>query len=276
MLVWNYILKMEREKSMNTTVDISNTSLLLALALVAVSLIISYRLKLNLGKETIISVIRAVVQLTIVGFVLHTIFNVNQVWLTGAMALVIIFNAAWNAKGRSGDLPHAFGIALLAIMSSTVITVGILVLSGAIKFVPFQVIPFTGMVAGNSMVAVGLVFRGLNQQFKDQQDAILERLALGSRPSEAGNHIAKEGVRTGMQPTIDSIRTYGLVSLPGMMSGLIMAGVDPVYAIKYQIVVAFTLLSATAIASMLTSYMAVRQFFNAHWQLVLPGDGHEH
>lgn len=259
---------------MNTTVDISNTSLLLALGLVAVSLLISYRLRLNLGKETIISVVRAVVQLTVIGFVLHTIFNVNQVWLTAIMALVIIFNAAWNAKGRSDHLPHAFKIALVAIMSSTMITVGILVASGAIKFEPYQVIPFTGMVAGNSMVAVGLVFRGLNQQFKDQQAAILERLALGSRPSEAGKQIANEGVRIGMQPTIDSIRTYGLVSLPGMMSGLIMAGVDPVFAIKYQIVVAFTLLSATAIASMLTSYLAVRQYFNAHWQLVLPGGQH--
>lgn len=259
---------------MNTTVDISNTSLMLSLGLVAVSLLVSYRYRLHLRKETIISVIRAVVQLTVVGFILHTIFSVNEVWLTLAMVLVIIFNAAWNAKGRSDKLPHAFKIALLAIMSSTVITVGILVASGAIDFVPYQVIPFTGMVAGNSMVAVGLVFRGLNQQFKDQQGAILERLALGSRPSEAGKLIANEAVRIGMQPTIDSIRTYGLVSLPGMMSGLIMAGVDPVYAIKYQIVVAFTLLSATAIASMLTSYMAVRQFFNAHWQLVLPGDTH--
>lgn len=259
---------------MNTTVDISNTSLMLSLALVAVSLIVSYRLRLNLGKDTIISVIRAVIQLTAVGFVLHTIFNVNEIWLTAVMALVIIFNAAWNAKGRSDHLPHAFQIALVAIMSSTTITVGILVASGAIKFVPYQVIPFTGMVAGNSMVAVGLVFRGLNQQFKDQQEKILERLALGSRPSEAGKLIANEAVRIGMQPTIDSIRTYGLVSLPGMMSGLIMAGVDPVYAIKYQIVVAFTLLSATAIASMLTSYLAVRRFFNAHWQLVLPGETH--
>jgi putative ABC transport system permease protein len=247
---------------------------MLSLGLVAVSLLVSYRYRLNLGKETIISVIRAVVQLTIVGFVLHTIFSVNEVWLTLAMVLVIIFNAAWNAKGRSDKLPHAFSIALIAILSSTTITVGILVASGAIKFVPYQVIPFTGMVAGNSMVAVGLVFRGLNQQFKDQQGAIMERLALGSRPSEAGKLIANEAVRIGMQPTIDSIRTYGLVSLPGMMSGLIMAGVDPVYAIKYQIVVAFTLLSATAIASMLTSYMAVRRFFNAHWQLVLPGDTH--
>lgn len=259
---------------MNSTVDISNTSLMLSLALVAVSLIVSNRLRLNLGKDTIISVLRAVVQLTIVGFVLHTIFAVNEIWLTAAMAFVIIFNAAWNAKGRSDHLPHAFRISLVAIMSSTVLTVGILVASGAIKFVPYQVIPFTGMVAGNSMVAVGLVFRGLNRQFKDQQEQILERLALGSRPSEAGKLIANEAVRIGMQPTIDSIRTYGLVSLPGMMSGLIMAGVDPVYAIKYQIVVAFTLLSATAIASMVTSYLAVRRFFNAHWQLMLPGEKH--
>lgn len=70
-----------------------------------------------------------------------------------------------------------------------------------------------------------------------------------------------------MQPTIDSAKTVGLVSLPGMMSGLIFAGVDPVHAIKYQIMVMFMLLSATSMASVIASYFAYRTYFNNKAQL---------
>lgn len=146
----------------------------------------------------------------------------------------------------------------------------ILVLTGVLKFEPYQMIPVTGMVAGNSMTAVGLVYRSLNQQFRDQQGQVFERLALGGSPKLSASSIVHEAIRTGMQPTIDTVRTYGLVSLPGMMSGLIMAGVDPIHAIKYQIMVVFMLLSATGISSVFASFMAYRKFFNERWQLQLP------
>lgn len=255
---------------MSTNIDVSNLSLVLSFGLVFISLAISYQQKLNLEKETIISVARAVIQLIIVGFLLKFVFQVDNVWLTLLMSAVIIFNAARNAKYRSQGIPGAFQIAAVGLTISTVITVGVLVMTKVIEFEPYQLIPVTGMVAGNSMTAMGLVFRNLNQQFNDQQTIVQERLALGATPKLATGSIAKEAIRTGMQPTIDSVRTYGLVSLPGMMTGLIMAGVDPIHAIKYQIVVVFMLLSATGIASVYASYLATRKFYNQHWQLVLP------
>ncbi len=247
---------------MNAQINVSNWSLILSFSLVLISLAISYQQKLHLEKDTIISVARAIIQLIIVGYLLKFVFQVNNTWLTLVMAVLIVFNAARNAAYRSQGIPGAFKIAGVGLTISTLITVGILVLTRVIKFEPYQLIPVTGMVAGNSMTAMGLVFRNLNQQFTDQQEVVQERLATGD--------IAKEAIRTGMQPTIDSVRTYGLVSLPGMMTGLIMAGVDPIHAIKYQIVVVFMLLSATGIASVYGSYLATRKFYNAHWQLQLP------
>lgn len=97
-------------------------------------------------------------------------------------------------------------------------------LSGAIKFVPSQMIPISGMIASNSMVAVGLAYRSLNSQFHDQRQGVLERLALGAGLLDASIAIVREAILTGMSPTIDSAKTVGLVSLPGMMSGLIFAG----------------------------------------------------
>ncbi|MDR3240799.1 MAG: iron export ABC transporter permease subunit FetB [Lactobacillaceae bacterium] len=255
---------------MNSQINVSNGSLALAFVLVLISLGISYRQKLKLEKETIISVVRAIVQLIIVGFLLKFVFGVNNIFLTLVMQLFIVYNAARNGKKRSHGIPGAFAISWWGLLISTVITMGILVLTGAVKYAPFQMIPVTGMVAGNSMTAVGLVYRSLNQQFKDQSGQVFERLALGASPKLAASEIVREAIRTGMQPTIDSVRTYGLVSLPGMMSGLIMAGVDPVRAIKYQIMVVFMLLSATGIASVFASFMAYQRFFTSRWVLKLP------
>ena len=95
-------------------------------------------------------------------------------------------------------------------------------------------------------------------------------LALGATGFQASRAIIRESIKTGMQPTIDSAKTVGLVSLPGMMSGLIFAGVDPVYAIKYQIMVTFMLMSATSIGSVIAIYLSYRNYFNDRLQLVLP------
>lgn len=245
---------------------VNNTSLFLAAMLVLVALGISLWQKLGLDKDIVIGVVRAVVQLFIVGYLLKYIFRVNNLWLTLAMMGFIIFNAAWNAKNGAG-IDHALAISLLAIFVSTGVTLGVLVLSGAIKFVPSQMIPISGMIASNSMVAIGLAYRSLNSQFHDQRQGVLERLALGAGLLDASIAIVREAIRTGMSPTIDSAKTVGLVSLPGMMSGLIFAGVDPVRAIKYQIMVTFMLLSATSLGSIIACYLAYRNFYNEQKQL---------
>ncbi|WP_188357468.1 ABC transporter permease [Leuconostoc falkenbergense] len=241
---------------------VNNTSLFLAAMLVLVALGISLWQKLGLDRDIVIGVVRAVVQLFIVGYLLKYIFRVNNLWLTLAMMGFIIFNAAWNAKKRGPGIDHA-----LAIFVSTGVTLGVLVLSGAIKFVPSQMIPISGMIASNSMVAIGLAYRSLNSQFHDQRQGVLERLALGAGLLDASIAIVREAIRTGMSPTIDSAKTVGLVSLPGMMSGLIFAGVDPVRAIKYQIMVTFMLLSATSLGSIIACYLAYRNFYNEQKQL---------
>ena len=95
----------------------------------------------------------------------------------------------------------------------------------------------------------------------------MERLALGATLRQTAIQVVREAIRTGMSPTIDSAKTVGLVSLPGMMSGLIFAGIDPTKAIMYQIMVIFMLMAATSIGSTIACYLAYPQFFNADMQL---------
>lgn len=246
---------------------VNNQSLFWAAFLVLVALAISLWQKLGLDRDIVIGVLRAIVQLFAVGYLLKYLFRLNNVFLTFAMVAFIIFNAAWNAKKRGAGIANALPISFLAIFVSTGVTLGVLILSGAIRFIPSQIIPISGMIASNSMVAIGLAYRNLNRQFHDQRQGVLERLALGANPLDASIAIVRESIRTGMAPTIDSAKTVGLVSLPGMMSGLIFAGVDPVRAIKYQIMVTFMLLSATSLGSIIACYLAYRSFYNAQLQL---------
>lgn len=248
-------------------VVVSNWSLVLAFALVLVSIAISAKEKLGLTKDILISVIRAIIQLIVIGFVLKFIFHVNALWLTLVSTLVIIFNASWNAYERDPNPHRKLLDSIIAEAVGTYVTLGVLIFSGVIKPIPMQVIPITGMIAGNEMVAVGLSYKALNDSFHDLREQLLEKLALGSDIKMASMLILRRSIKIAMQPTIDSAKTVGLVNLPGMMSGLIFAGVNPVYAIKYQIMITFMLLSATGLGAVISVYLAYKNYFNERMQL---------
>jgi putative ABC transport system permease protein len=247
--------------------NISNESLGLALILVLIALLVSKKDKLGLEKDIVWSIARAIVQLIIVGYVLKYIFDLNNRWLTVLMVLFICVNAALNARKRSRNIGNAFMLSFIAITVSTTLTLVILVLSGSIEFMPMQVIPISGMIAGNAMVAVGLCYSNLNQRFTDNRQKIQEMLSLGASIKTASGRLIRDSIRAAMIPTVDAAKTVGLVSLPGMMSGLIFAGIDPVKAIKYQIMVTFMLLGTASISTIIAGYLAYRRFYTARAQL---------
>ncbi|AKH88785.1 iron efflux ABC transporter permease subunit FetB [Edwardsiella tarda] len=247
--------------------NITDQSLVMALALVAIALVISGREKLGLGKDILWSVSRAIVQLIVVGYVLKYIFHLDNALLTLLMVLFICVNAAWNAKKRSKNLSNAFAMSLIAIVTGTALTLTILIVSGSIVFTPMQVIPIAGMIAGNAMVAVGLCYNNLRQRFHDERQRVQEMLSLGASPKQASAAIIRASIKAAMIPTVDSAKTVGLVSLPGMMSGLIFAGIDPVKAIRYQIMVTFMLLSTASLSTIIAGYLAYAKFYTARDQL---------
>lgn len=161
--------------------NITNESLALALMLVVVAILISHKEKLALEKDILWSVGRAIIQLIIVGYVLKYIFSVDDASLTLLMVLFICFNAAWNAQKRSKYIAKAFISSFIAITVGAGITLAVLILSGSIEFIPMQVIPIAGMIAGNAMVAVGLCYNNLGQRVISEQQQIQEKLSLARR-----------------------------------------------------------------------------------------------
>lgn len=251
---------------MNTN-TISITSLLLTSSLVLITLTFSYWQRLKLEKDILIGVVRAVVQLVLVGFVLEYVFGFRNPVFTTLLLLFMIFNASYNAAKRGKAVKNGLFISFASILVGAVVTLTVLILSGTIQYEPDQIIPISGMIVGNAMVALGLCYRQIASDYKNKRDEVETKLALGADILPASIDIIRDAIRTGMQPTIDSAKTLGIVALPGMMTGLILAGASPMEAIKYQIMVTFMLLSTTSISSFLACYLSYRGFFNSRKQL---------
>lgn len=251
-----------------TDLSISNLSLAMTGFLIVIALIIDYKEKLELGKDILIAAVRAVIQLFIIGYVLGYIFELDNIIVTSTMVLFIITNAAYHASLRANKIKHAFKISLAAIGVGTLVSLLVLLLSGALKWTPSQVVPITGMLASSAMTAIGVGYRTMHSKYTDQRQQVLERLALGATANQASKTIIRESIKSALAPSIDSTKTVGLVSLPGMMSGLMFAGVNPTEAIRYQIVVMFMMIATTAFSTMISSYLAYRSYFNDQTQLI--------
>lgn len=236
-----------------------------SLVLVALTAAIAYRQRLHLTRELIIAALRAGVQLVAVGVVLVVIFD--QAGLPGAFAwvAVMIIIAGQVAGHRGAGLPRARQAATAGIAVGSIITLGILLALGVISTQARVVVPVGGMIVSGAMQASGVTLRRLGEDAQGARPAIEARLSLGLSAREAFLPHQRSALRTALLPAIDSTKVVGLISLPGAMTGLILAGVDPLTAIRYQIVVMYMLLAATALAALATAKLAERALFdNAH------------
>ena len=247
----------------------NTTSLIIASLLILVPISISYKEGLGLEKDIVVSMIRAIIQLIIVGYVLEEMFQLKNAIVTLVIVIIMIFNATINTRKRGGNIERVMTISFLSIFVGVSIILTVLVISGAIKFVANEVIPIAGMIINNAMIAIGLSYRNLNTAFRVRRAEIEAKLSLGADVKEASKSVIKESIKLAIIPTIDSAKTLGIVSLPGMMSGLILAGVSPLEAIKFQIMVTFMIVSSSAIAAMISTYFGYRYFFNDRKQLKL-------
>ncbi|HEK7228626.1 TPA: iron export ABC transporter permease subunit FetB [Staphylococcus aureus] len=247
----------------------SNTALGLTALLLVIPIIISYKEGLHIIKDLIVATLRAVVQLIILGFLLHYIFKINDKWLLVLCVFVIIVNASWNTISRSSPvMHHVFLISFVAIFVGTALPLVGTIATGAIQFTANEVIPIGGMLANNGLIAINLAYQNLDRAFVQDGTNIESKLSLAATTKLASKGAIRESIRLAIVPTIDSVKTYGLVSIPGMMTGLIIGGVPPLQAIKFQLLVVFIHTTATIVSALIATYLSYGQFFNARHQLV--------
>lgn len=236
--------------------------------LVALAAAVAYQQRLHVTRELLIAAVRAGVQLVAVGAVLMLLFRAAG--LPGAFAWVIgMVLIAGNVAGRRGaGLPYARRSATIGVAIGTTVTLGALLLLGVISTQPRVVVPVGGMIVSAAMQASGVALRRLSEDARAARPAIEARLCLGLPAHEAFLPHRRSALRTALLPVIDSTKVVGLISLPGAMTGLILAGVDPLMAIRYQIVVMYMILAATALAALAAARLAENALFDNAERLV--------
>ncbi len=254
-------------------IDIGPLQLVYCLVFILIASAGSLVLKLGLERELVIGTIRAFAQLGIMGYVLKFIFDLDNVWLILLLFSFMVFWAAHAIRGRVKEQAVQIFIPTFISMVLSYTLVSIIVTSVIVQvkpwYTPQYFIPLSGMIIGNSMNAITIALDRLFSDIRKQRDQVELALCLGATYQEATMSIFRDTIRAGMIPSINALMTVGLVSIPGMMTGQILAGSNPVIAIKYQIIVMLMLVASTAIGSMIViTVMRKRCFTKAH-QLML-------
>jgi putative ABC transport system permease protein len=239
-----------------------------SLLLVAVAAAVAYRQRLRLTRDIVVAAARAGLQLIAAGAILLVVFR----WagLPGAAGWVIaMVLIAGQVAGRRGmGLPRARVAATVGVATGTALTLVALLAGRVIATQPRVIVPVGGMIVSAAMLAAGIALRRLREEAHAARPAIEARLCLGQSAREAFLPHQRSALRTALIPAIDSTKVVGLISLPGAMTGLILAGVDPLTAIRYQIVVMYMLLAATALAALTCARLAERGLFDGAHRLV--------
>jgi putative ABC transport system permease protein len=177
---------------------------------------------------------------------------------------------AWTARGRARAVPRAAGPIVLALGVAAAVTLGIVLLLHVFKASPRYLVPVGGMVIGNSMTAVAVALNRLADEMHEGSRQIEAMLALGATSSQAARASVARSLRSGMIPLIDSTKTTGIVFFPGTMVGMLVAGAEPVDAVRLQIVLLWVLLGAVALAGLIATSLGYRGFFTDAHQLREP------
>lgn len=254
---------------------LSVLDLSLSALLVLIIAFLSWRMQLRLERSLLIAGIRTIVQLLLIGMVLKALFShVHILWVSG-LALFMVSMAGyevWSRQQRRFSTVWGYGIGVGALFLSSV-SIVIFALWVLIQVEPWYSpqysIPLLGMLLGNTMNGVALGLNQLTQSAYQQRREIEAQLMLGRTSQQAMRQVRREAIRTGMIPIVNAMAAAGVVSLPGMMTGQILAGVSPVEAVKYQILIMFLIAAGTGFGTMAAVSWGTRRLFDRRHRLRL-------
>ncbi|HRW67422.1 MAG TPA: iron export ABC transporter permease subunit FetB [Candidatus Competibacter sp.] len=256
-------------------IALSVWDLILAAGLVLLLAALSWRLCLGVGRRVLVATLRGTVQLMLVGLVLKQLFAQANPALIGLIVLVMWSVAGWEVQSRQKRRytgPWGYGIGTLSLFLSS-FSVTLLALLVIIQVEPWYqpryLIPLLGMLLGNTMSGVAIALDQLTRQAWDARGCIEARLLLGATWEEAIADLRREALRSGLIPIVNAMAAAGLVSLPGMMTGQILAGSPPLEAAKYQLLILFLISAGTGLGAMAAVWIGSRRLFDDRQRLRL-------
>lgn len=239
-----------------TYIELGYLDLAIAAVLVVINALLSLVLELRLQRQLVIAALRMVVQLALVGVVLEFLFAVVSPLWTALAALAMVLFAGREIVARQerrlrGLWSYGLGTGCM-LFSACLVTV--FALTTQIRpepwYDPRYALPLLGMVLGNTMTGISLGLHTLATGLVRDRAAVEARLAVGGTFWQAALPVVRGALRSALMPIVNAMAATGLVSLPGMMTGQILAGAEPTQAVKYQILIMFLIAGGTGIGAL--------------------------
>lgn len=258
---------------MNPPVEIGLGQLLLALGFIALAGGSSVAYRLGLGRDLLVGAVRTFAQLFVMGYVLKLVFEWEVAAAVIGLYLTMIVFAAHTVSRRVKEPDVSYlGPTFLSMLAGYFL-VSILVTGVVIQADPWwkpqYFLPLGGMVVGNSMNALSISLERLFSSLRARRAEVEMRLGLGADYEEASREIMAEALKAGMIPSINSMMAVGVVFIPGIMTGQILAGADPMLAVRYQIVVMLMLVGSTALSTLVVLKLTRKRCFGPGQALTL-------
>ncbi len=248
---------------MSGYIALSYFDLALASVFVVLNGGLSIWLGLGLERRLLVAAVRMFIQLSLVGLVLKTLFGLGSPWAVAALLIFMLLFAGREVRARQesriiGWWGYGIGAGSMALSA---IVVGALAMGVLVRpdpwWAPQYVLPLMGMILGNAMNGVSLVLDNLHRAVAREGRAIEAQLMLGATRWQATRPFLRAAMRSGFMPLINAMAATGVVSLPGMMSGQILAGVDPSEAVKYQILIMLLIAGSAGMGVLLAAFGSV-------------------
>ncbi|PLS30324.1 ABC transporter ATP-binding protein [Bifidobacterium margollesii] len=247
--------------------------LLVALAMVAVAVGISGLMRMGIGRTLLWSACRALAQLCAMGFIMGFVIRANNPWMAFSLIAVMLIAAVQITLSRAKGVPKGLvGPVFLSLTVTMMLMISLvteLIVRPQPWYSPQLVIPLTGMLLGNTVSALAVGLSRFYESMRDRRDEVNTMLALGATTWEAARPSIVSSIRLGLLPTNASLASAGIVTIPGMMAGQVIAGGDPLNAGKYQFVVFAAIAALTLLADGLIMAMVYRTCFTKDDQYAL-------
>jgi len=249
------------------TLDIELPRMALLYGLCLLPWLLLWLIGLRLSRDIGISILRMSIQLALVGICLKMLFDLNNPWLNGLWILIMLLVADLSILRRAGLKVRYFALATFTAIASSILFstsyLVILVIQPAHYYDARYIVPLAGMILGNCLQGNVIALERFYSALRKNENEYTTYLMLGATRWEAVRPYFRDAVKAAINPTIASMATMGLVSLPGMMTGQILGGSEPWLAVKYQIAIMICIFTSTTIASIINLKLSLTIAFDA-------------
>ncbi len=239
-----------------------------SLVLLAILFTLIKKRNLGLGRELGISALRAFVQLSILALVLGYVFSSGSLLLVLLIYTFMLSLAAYTSSKRAKGIMAPYTLTLTSISIGAGSTLALLILLQIMPLTPIFLVPLGGMAIGNSMNACSLTLDRLAGEVKANKLHIETLLSLGASGQEALEPYSRQSIRTALIPTLDNLKSLGIIFIPGTMTGMLIGGMDPYWAAMYQLVIIFMILCSNLLTIHIATLLAHKRLFTDAHQLL--------